>query len=282
MATPESLHYFIAGSREGWIRWTLPGLVAGLIILFSGNGASQLLQEQERDEPSVERSAEIPEATSPELSRTEQIILQQTNAFREQQQLGALQANPELHEAAQDFADFMVRTGTYSHTADGKQPAERAENHGYDACIVAENLAEQFSSTGFTAEELARQFVEGWKQSPGHRKNMLDPDVTDIGLAVARRDDSSTYIAVQMFGRPQSQMLTFQVRNEAGSSLEYVLNHNGASKTFPLPPRTRRLHQRCRSMQITFPKLDTTLEVANETKYVVRQAADGKLTVSQQ
>ena len=41
------------------------------------------------------------------------------------------------------------------------------------------------NSSGFTPKELADGFLEGWKQSPGHRKNMLDPDVTQIGVGVA-------------------------------------------------------------------------------------------------
>lgn len=37
-------------------------------------------------------------------------------------------------------------------------------------CIVSENIAHQYNSLGFTTEELAEQFVQGWKNSPGHRK----------------------------------------------------------------------------------------------------------------
>jgi hypothetical protein len=149
-----------------------------------------MVEEREGDEPAAEWLAGVSEETSPELSAAEKMILSQTNAFRKQQQLDALKPNAKLNETAQDFADFMARTGKYGHTAAGKRPSERVGNHGYAYCLVAENIANQFRSTGFTADGLAKAFVSGWRNSPEHRKNMLDPDVTDIGVAIARRSDS--------------------------------------------------------------------------------------------
>ena len=87
---------------------------------------------------------------------------------------------------AQAFADYMARTDRYGHTADGNQPSDRAKARGYDYCIVLENIAYAFNSEGFTGEKLAGQFVTGWQNSPGHRRNMLDPDVTETGVAVLK------------------------------------------------------------------------------------------------
>ena len=93
-----------------------------------------------------------------------------------------------LAKTARYFADYMARTDNYGHTADGRQPSARATEHGYDYCVVAENIAYQFSSTSFETGELVDGFVEGWKQSPGHRKNILDDTVIDTGVAVAYSD----------------------------------------------------------------------------------------------
>jgi uncharacterized protein YkwD len=270
-------HHFI---WTRWTRWALNVVVAGLMIIFPSEVLGQMSEERDRDEPPAERPAGVPEETSPELSAAEQMILSQTNAFRKQQQLDALKPNPKLNETAQDFADFMARTGKYGHTADGKRPSERAGNHRYDYCLVAENIANQFRSTGFTADDLAKTFFSGWKNSPEHRKNMLDPDVTDIGVAVARRSNSPTYLAVQMFGRPQSQAISFQVSNQSDAKVEYTLSRRGSDKTFPLPPRIRQIHQRCRPTKITFSTPDTTLEVEDGAEYVVKRSPDGKLDVS--
>lgn len=35
----------------------------------------------------------------------------------------------------------MAKTGKYGHAADGRKPAERAAAHGYEYCIVRENIA---------------------------------------------------------------------------------------------------------------------------------------------
>jgi hypothetical protein len=142
----------------------------------------------------------------------------------------------------------MARTDEYSHTADGSRPAERAKKHGYYYCLVSENIANAFDSRGFTAEKLAGRFVTGWKESPGHRKNMLDPDVTEIGVWVARSEGSGYYYAVQMFGRPKSQAIEFKIDNRSGETIEYTIGE----ESFTLPPRYVRTHTRCRPPELTF------------------------------
>src|SRR5262245_56201333 len=125
---------------------------------------------------------------SPDLTKTTQLIIDQTNEFRKDEKRPAVQANKELTRAAEYFAQFMAKSGKYGHEADEKKPADRAKEHGYNYCIVLENIAKVFNSEGFSPEALANQFVSGWKESPGHRKNMLDPDVTDTGVAIARSE----------------------------------------------------------------------------------------------
>jgi len=44
--------------------------------------------------------------------------------------------------------------------------------------------------------------VNGWKKSPGHRKNLLDPHVTEIGLGMAQGKSHKWYIC-QDFGHPR-------------------------------------------------------------------------------
>ena len=134
-------------------------------------------------------------------ARVAALVAQRTSHFRATNRLPALQVSGTLAEAAQRFAEYMAGTEQYGHEADGRQPAERALAHGYEYCIVAENIAYQFSSRGFTSEELAERLIDAWEQSPEHRRNMLLPGVVDIGVGVARSDRTQRYYAVQMFGR---------------------------------------------------------------------------------
>ena len=181
---------------------------------------------------------------SPDLERTADAIVQRTNAFR--CPLEPVQPDPVLRETALYFADYLARTDRFGHGADGSGPAERAERHGYEICLISENLAYQFDSRGFSADELASKTVEGWKESPGHRENLVDPHVTETGVAVAGSDRSGHYYAVQLFGRPRSDSIEFRISNESRTEVSYRLD----GETFPLPPRYRRTHEQCRPAEL--------------------------------
>lgn len=180
---------------------------------------------------------------TPDAQAVERLVVEKTNAFRREHGLGAVAPEASLGKAARYFVQHMARTETHSHTADGKEPVERAREHGYDHCIVLENLAFVFSSRGFRTAELAAQYVEGWKNSAGHRRNLLDAAVTDIGVAVARGERSGRWYAVQMFGRPRSQSVRFTVRNAAPRTVRYRVGED----PFTLAPRTTHTHTQCRS-----------------------------------
>src|SRR5262245_37310696 len=112
--------------------------------------------------------------TLPDLPRTEIAIIEMTNAFRKEHQLGTLKANAALAAAARAFALYLGKTGTFAHAADGRDPQARAEAAGYRPCLIAENLAFNLDSRGFATARLAREVVTGWQTSPPHRANLMD------------------------------------------------------------------------------------------------------------
>ena len=185
---------------------------------------------------------------SPDLAAVVARLISRTNAFRQQEGRPPVTPNPQLTAAAHDFAAFMSHTGHLSHTADGQTPEARAKAHGYDPCLIAENIASQHNSAGFSTAALAQGFFEGWQQSPDHRKNLLDPAVTETGIGVARSEQTGAYYAVQLFGRPMSQQIEFQVTNHTDATITYAVD----GQVFPLPPRTTRTHQQCRPPEVTF------------------------------
>ena len=139
----------------------------------------------------------------PDLPQTAAVILAMTNAFRDENHLGAVALNTALQAAAQSFAVYLATTGTFAHTADGRQPADRARAAGYSYCIVAENIALHQANRGFETADLAGRAVEGWKNSPPHRANMLQPHVTEVGIGLAKAPDGDPkFVTVQLFGRP--------------------------------------------------------------------------------
>jgi hypothetical protein len=186
---------------------------------------------------------------APGVAEVEALIARQTNEFRAEQGRAKLAADPALTRAARDFADFMARTDRYGHNADGREPADRARAKGYDYCMVSENIAHQASTEPIPAPEIARGFMEGWKASPGHRRNMLEPAVTDAGMAVARSAQSGRYYAVQVFGRSRSRMLEFRVTNAADRPIEYRVS----GKAWRLQPSEGRIHTSCVAPDVSFP-----------------------------
>lgn len=192
------------------------------------------------DRPLVGSDLDIPEA--------EREIIKLMNKFRKEQGRPAVESNIKLHEAARAFAEFLAKTDRFSHEADGSHPWDRAEKHGYEYCIVLENIGMEFRADGFTADGLAKALVEGWKNSPAHRQNMMDADVTDTGVGVAHSSETGKYFGVQMFGRPESEQIVFQVSNQSGAPVRLKLD----DRVQTLEPRSTATFTRCRPPALTF------------------------------
>ncbi|MEB3355325.1 MAG: CAP domain-containing protein [Synechococcales bacterium] len=102
-------------------------------------------------------------------------ILELTNLRRSESGLNPLTLNPNLSNAAQIHSEDMAIADFFSHTgSNGSSPFERIAASGYDYGIAAENIAAGFS----TPEGV----VDGWMNSPGHRANILNPMLKEIGI----------------------------------------------------------------------------------------------------
>ncbi len=71
---------------------------------------------------------------------------------------------------------------------------------------------------------------------------MVNPNVTETAVAIAHSPRTDYYYAVQLFGRPKSQMVEFKVANRTGVGVEYRLD----GQIFPLPTRATSTHQVCK------------------------------------
>ena len=136
-----------------------------------------------------------------EPATVEKIIAAATNDLRAAQGRARLAVDPQLTATAKAFATYLAQHDRLDHDADGRQPGDRARQHGYAWCNIAENIAYEYRSKGFAARELAETLVEDWEGSPGHRRNLLDARVVDLGVGVARSHSSGRWYGVQVFGR---------------------------------------------------------------------------------
>jgi hypothetical protein len=158
----------------------------------------------------------------PDIPKVEAAIIEMTNRVRVGKSAGPVKPNAGLSAAARAYAAYLANTGKFSHDADGRQAGERITAAGYEWCLVGENLSLAESSAGFKSDVLAEKAVEGWLNSPGHRENLLQPHVTEIGVGVAKAPGKDLrFISVQLFGRPKSMTYEFQVSNATTESVTY-------------------------------------------------------------
>jgi uncharacterized protein YkwD len=100
-------------------------------------------------------------------------------------------------EAARIHAEQMAAYRRADHTISGAQypnMQSRLQAVGYNYSSAAENVAWN--------QPDARSVVNGWMNSSGHRANILDPQLTEIGAAMARSARGEPYW-IQVFGRPR-------------------------------------------------------------------------------
>ena len=190
-----------------------------------------------------------PAPPSPDPSQVESALVQASNGFRTDNGLRVLSRDDRLSAEARRFAEFLARTGAFSHTADGREPSDRAEAAGYDYCELAENIAYAADSSGMTLDTLVRRLMTGWEGSPGHRRNLLNGYVTDTGVGVALAPGGDhKYVAVQEFGRPSSARYSFRIENRSDEAVGYVLE--GEHRR--LAPHTTAVHSPCAPVDIDF------------------------------
>jgi uncharacterized protein YkwD len=187
-------------------------------------------------------------AADVDLGRTAAIVVDQTNAYRKQQDLPQVKNNPQLQKAADYFARYLADRELekdedgLDHEADGQTPAERTEQFGYEYCLVLENIAMYPSRQSYTEQSLADSLAQGWQRSEHHRENLLDPDVLDTAVAIAQSKETGRYYAVQMFGRPESARIEFSISNKAESDATYKVN----GRAFTVKAGVTRTHTSCR------------------------------------
>lgn len=125
--------------------------------------------------------------------------LQIVNAERARHGLSPLRLEASLIEAAQRHANDMTDRRYVSHTSpEGTTPADRWQAVGGSPYRkVAENLYGCDCLGPINNPDLEMMHV-GWMGSPGHRQNILDPELTSFGFGVSITDDGYQ-IAVQTF-----------------------------------------------------------------------------------
>ncbi|MCA0984213.1 CAP domain-containing protein [Halobacillus yeomjeoni] len=142
---------------------------------------------EEQAEPQAEPKADVQQKqemnqdagtqteTNAEVSAFEKEVVELTNQERAKQGLSPLKLDTELSAVAEDKSLDMQQNNYFSHNSPTYgSPFDMMKAYGIDYRTAGENIA-----MGQTSPP---QVVNGWMNSEGHRKNIMNPDFTHIGV----------------------------------------------------------------------------------------------------
>ena len=147
--------------------------------------------------PTTTGGSSAPTASTPSSTSVANDIVRQTNIQRVNSGLREFLVSPKLMEAARIHAQQMAEYRRMEHTINAAPyPTllSRLQAVSYSYSNAAENVAWNSQS--------AQSAVNGWMNSPGHRANILNPGLTEIGAAMARGSNGEPYW-IQVFGTPR-------------------------------------------------------------------------------
>jgi len=124
-----------------------------------------------------------------EIESLEQQCLDEVNRVRRRNRLPQLSIYEELLPVARDYSRRMAEQNFFSHNdPEGRTVRERVEEADIRWRMVGENLA---YSNGYVNPVAAS--LHGWMDSPGHRRNILDPDFRLTAVGVWIKPDGTVY-----------------------------------------------------------------------------------------
>lgn len=137
-------------------------------------------------------------------------LLTLANGARAQQGLSALQSDPSLAYAALQHCLRMVSKGLLAHQYEGEADLrQRALDAGAQFTLVEENIGKGPEAAAIHA---------AWMESPGHRANLLKPEIDHVGIAVVSVGDM--VFAVADYARTQAARPPEKVEDLFGALLK--------------------------------------------------------------
>ncbi len=165
-------------------------------------------------------------------------ILREANRAREAQGFQRLEADEVLARVARSYSRLMAEREFFSHhapIAGMEDLTQRVQAVGGCFDGLGENIAMHPS-----ARASARDFMDGWLASPGHRANILTPEWEVSGVGVFATDSGQVF-ATQLFGIPAALTLR-DLRLQARPATWYVVRvdmHVGAGHSLGAFVRNR-------------------------------------------
>lgn len=187
-----------------------------LLKKFNAQGQSaqaaapqQETQAPEQAEAAPQEQAQAPEQTqqntkaqqsentdkaeqTKDASQFEQKVVDLVNQEREKQGLKPLTLNKKLSDVARTKSKDMMDKGYFDHNSPTYgSPFDMMKQFGIEYTTAGENIAK--------GQQSPEDVMNAWMNSDGHRKNILNPDFTEIGVGYVKGD--TTYWTQQFIGK---------------------------------------------------------------------------------
>ena len=180
--------------NTGWKKATLDlgELDAGKHKLDLGGYVNKKTSKSEHVRIFFDEVEIVAKPVEPDLAAFEAEVLKLTNEFRKENDRAPLRNDADLNAAAENWSRKMAKQDFFEHST-----SAQAEKYGYDVARWGENIA-----AGYRTPE---DVVEGWINSSGHRKNLLNRDFQEIGIGYYKMSNDGgdapyTHYWTQVFG----------------------------------------------------------------------------------
>jgi uncharacterized protein YkwD len=169
----------------------------------SDSGIARLTEMSPSGSPNAPTASPTPAVPAPAITTAkppagntsyESQVVTLVNQERAKAGCGALTVDSRLTAAARGHSQDMAVRNYFDHnTPEGVTPWTRITNAGYHFSAAAENIAEgQITPTSV---------MDAWMNSPGHRANILNCSLKNIGVGLAYNARHTPYWT-QDFGSP--------------------------------------------------------------------------------
>jgi uncharacterized protein YkwD len=124
-----------------------------------------------------------------EVEELETQCLNEVNRLRQRHNVAPLRFSEDLLQVARNYSRRMAQENFFSHNdPDGRSVRERVDEASIKWRVVGENLA---TSNGYINPVAVS--LHGWMESPGHRRNLLDPEWRQTAIGVWISDNGTVY-----------------------------------------------------------------------------------------
>ena len=150
--------------------------------------------EQKPDSTPSNPSTAPEQKPSTDFSSYQQQVLDLVNAERAKRGISALTLDSSLSSVATKKSQDMIDKNYFDHTSPTYgSPFDMMKQFGISYRTAGENIAK--------GQKTPQEVVAAWMNSEGHRKNILNPNFTNLGVGIAKDSNKTTYWTQMFIGK---------------------------------------------------------------------------------